>query len=551
MHSSLPFPRIEDKSAEISPELPEFKSSSVSTLSGKIYGFSPEAAEKFTCSLSNSDPSPRLHAGILLEDKEELLLEGRDSLLLCRGQMTAIALLHCRNITVKDLTVDWDIPLTAEGTVLASCDTYTDVSVDPIKYPHHIEGNALFFDGPGWSQQLHQWGHTEFDPAARCLARNRGDRFPPTTQQELRPGVIRFSGDFRDRRPTPGNILVLRHGDRIHPAILIHDCENIRLQNVRIHCSGGLGILAQFSDTLQFSGVQLVPNGQAGRQFAGCHDDGIHLSADRGEILIENCSFLGLMDDPVNLHGIAAKATMQPKGDTFRGKFMHPQSRGHLLWARPGDQVALLNGDTMEEMETLTVKNFRLLDDENFEIQFTSLISQSCSSFSLENISNAASLICRHNHFGSCRARGLLVCTPKPVLIEDNFFESPGAAIRIPGDVCTWYESGRCRDVTIHNNIFSDTCLSNVYQGGQGILSISPELPRPEADHPCHENISITRNHFHVSDPRVLYGLCVKNLRFTDNEIQKSPLYEEDCPPRFTLEHCTDAVIQDNLFLGF
>ena len=510
-----------------------------------VYGFHPRRAHRFSCSLSNSDPAPELCAGILLKGKKDLILDGQGSVLLCHGQISPIALLGCRNLTLQNFILDWDIPLTAEGRITASGEDHTDVQVDPGKFPFHIQEQTLYFDGGDWSQKLNFWGHTEFDPVRDCLAPDRGDRFPPSTQQLLPDGQIRFTGDFRGKEPTPGNILVLRHGHRIHPGILIHDCRKITLQNIRIHGSGGLGILAQFSKDLTFSHVDLVPNREKGRFYAGVHDDGIHLSGNSGEICIENCSFSGLMDDPINIHGIAVKLKKQLTDDTVLGSFMHPQSRGHLLWARPGDLTALLDGNTMEELCRLTVQNYRLLNDTDFEITFgeplTGLPFQSCSSFSLENLSSCPHVICRGNFFGPCRARGLLVTTPGKVLIADNVFRSSGAAIRIAGDVCTWYESGRCRDVTIEHNLFTETCLSNAYQGGQAVISISPELPGPDPRFPCHQNIRIRENIFRSSTPHILYALCTEDLLFCHNRIFL-PCGE----PVYTLEHCKNPCIQDN-----
>ena len=522
-----------------------------------IYFLSPEQAQAFSCSLSNSDSFPSLRAGILLLGRKHLILDGQGSTLLCSGQMTAVSLMGCEDITLRNFTIDWDIPLTAEGTIIEAAEDHITLSIDPEKFPFHIENETLYFDGPGWSHKLHLWGHTEFDPRREMAAPDRGDRSPPTRQILLSHGQVQFLGDFRDVTPTPGNILVLRHGDRIHPAILIHDCRNIHLENLQIHASAGLGILAQFSDTLDFSGLQLVPNRAAGRQFAGLHDDGIHLSADSGDISVEKCRFFGLMDDPVNLHGIAVKAERQPKGDIFCGKFMHPQSKGHKLWARPGDRIALVDENTMEVLGTGITRSFHLQDEETFQMDLDlsseSLHLESCSSFSLENISMSPNLICRQNFFGPCRARGLLVTTGGKVTVEENIFRSSGAAIRIAGDVCTWYESGRCRNVTIQNNFFSHTSLTNAYQGGQGIISISPELPRPDPRFPCHRNIRIQKNHFCISDSRILYALCTEGLQFSCNEIRKSPslLYRDHGGPHISLDCCRDCKVDQNVFLGF
>ena len=159
-----------------------------------ICSFSPENSTDFSLSLSNSDAAPQLHAGLFLKSRRNLILDGRDTSLLCHGQMIAMALLDCQNITLQNFTIDWDIPLTAEGTVIFSCNEYMDLKIDAQKFPFHIEDGQLWFDGGDWSQKLHCWGHTEFDPKTDLLARNRGDRFPPTRQDLLPDGNIRFRG---------------------------------------------------------------------------------------------------------------------------------------------------------------------------------------------------------------------------------------------------------------------------------------------------------------------------------------------------------------------
>ena len=514
-----------------------------------IYRLHARMGQVFSCFFSNSEPEPEHRASILLQGRKNLVLNGHGAVLLCHGQVLPIAMMDCENIVLKDFSIDWDIPLTGEGIITAVTETYADVHIDPEKFPFHIQNHTLFFEGWDWSQKLCLWGHTEFESCSDRVAYRRGEQFSSQIQELLPNGDVRFFGDFSGRfPPKPGNILVLRHGDRIHPGLLIHHCRNIIVAHLRMYGNGGLGILSQFSDTLTFSHVYLGPNREAGRYFAGGHDDGIHLSAVSGQILIEHCHFLGLMDDPVNLHGIAVKVDLQLDPHRFQGRFLHPQSKGHSLWAEPGQAIAFLNGSTMEELLTATVREFHLIDPDTFEIAFQEEVHPDCSDLSLENLSRTAALTCRHNHFGACRARGLLCCSPQKILIEDNLFESAGAAIRIAGDVCTWYESGRCRDVTIRNNVFSDTCLTSVYQGGQGIISISPELPCPSPDHPCHRNITVTKNTFCTSDSRILYAFCTERLYFGKNKILKSDRYPQnivtDSP--VTAEFCKDVLIEDN-----
>lgn len=517
------------------------------------YRFRAEAALQVPYVLSNSDPMDLHHVSVLLARRKKLVLNGNGAKWLFHGQTMPISIDSCQEITIRNLTIDWDIPLTAEGRVVHGEETFVDLAIDPGLYPFHIEGDTLVFDGGDWHEAVYRGGNTEFDSHAGKVAAGRGDTFPPTRQELLPDGRVRFYGAFGEKYPREGNVIVLRHGRREHPGVLIHGSREVSLEQMTIYGNGGLGILAQFSRDLSFRKIDMIPNREAGRQFASGHDDGIHLSANSGRVTVEECSFLGLMDDPINLHGIAAKMERRIDPYTILGRFMHPQSKGYAKWAGPGHTIALLDGQDMHELLQRRVRSFELLTPETFQLTLEeALPEQAEGELSLENISSTAELVCRNNYFGSCRARGLLVCTPKPVLVENNIFESAGAAILVAGDNCTWYESGRCQEVRIRNNYFSDCCLTSEYMGGKGIVSICPELPRPTAEYPFHRNIVIEKNVFHTSNGRVLYALCTRGLKIQNNRIVRSYTYPPDGEEAqlFTLEHCTEVEIGDNLLVG-
>lgn len=517
------------------------------------YRFSAAAAVAGSYPLSNSDILETRRLSVRLQNRRDITLDGGGARLIFHGQTMPFTLDGCTGITLKNFTIDWDIPLTAEGIVTAACGEYVDIAIDRRLYPFHLEGSTLVFDGGDWHEPVWQWGNTEFDTRTGQVAAGRGDTWPETTQQLLENGCVRFCGDFAGSQPQPGNVVVLRHGRREHAGIFLQGCRDICLENITMHANGGLGILAQFSHDLTFRRIHMVPNRAAGRLFAGGHDDGIHLSADSGRITVEECSFLGLMDDPLNLHGIAARVERIEEGQAVIGRFVHPQSNGFDLWALPGHTIDFLDGEDMHSLGTVQAKSFELLDKELFRLELDGdLPPQAGPGASMENMTRTASLVCRNNHFGACRARGVLCCTPKPVLIENNLFESAGAAILIPGDACTWYESGRCRDVTIRGNYFAPGCLRSEYLSGDAIISIHPELPAPRADRPCHTNITVENNTFHTADGRVLYALCTSGLRFCGNRIVRSyalpPRGEEN--PLVTTRCCTGVAVSRNRLVG-
>ncbi len=516
------------------------------------YDFFSENAWQKECYLSNSDIINPHNLSIELSKMEDIVFDGGGAQFVFHGQTMPFTIHKSKKITLRNLTIDWDIPLIAEGCVIQAQKDFIDVKIDSALYPHEVVNDKLWFVGENWRESVWDWGNTEFDSSTGKVAFEKGDTFPKTTQQLLPDGTIRFLGNFK-MIPKLGNIIVLRHGNRIHAGIFIQNSNDITIENVTLYGTGGLGILAQFSETLTFHRVQILPNREKNRCFVSGHDDGIHLSANSGIIRVEECSFLGLMDDPLNLHGIAAKLEMLIDEQTIQGRFMHCQSKGFEEWAKPGHIISFLDAQDMHVLTQAHVQTFKLQTAETFLITFDKPISREVQiGVSLENLSRTASLICKNNYFGSCRARGILFCTPKSVLVENNIFESAGAAILIAGDASTWYESGGSCGVMIRNNYFSDCCLTSNYLGGEGIISIHPELPSPKEEYPYHRNIYIEDNVFQTSDAHVLYALCTWGLHFCGNRIVRSYTY----PARnvnekvLTFEHCTNVQVLDNMLVG-
>lgn len=516
------------------------------------YDFYAENAELRDYYLSNSDIINPRRLSLQLCGMNHVVFNGNGAELVFHGQTMPFTVDNSSNIIIKNLTIDWEIPLTAEGTITAATSSYIDVNIDRQYFPYEVENNTLFFIGEDWKEPVWQWGNTEFDVHTHKVAYRMGDTFPQTTQEQLPNGLVRFYGDFK-RIPNIGNILVLRHNKRIHAGIFMQNSTDIAIENVTVHSTGGLGMLAQFCTNLRFRRIKMIPNTKRGRQFTSGHDDGIHLTANKGKITVEECYFSGLMDDPLNLHGVATRIKHVASKYTLHSEFAHEQSQGFEHWAQPGQKVALLHAQDLSRAGVLNVKRFTLLNSAEFEIEFDEPIPECIAAGdSMENLTCTAELVCQNNYFGSCRARGILIATPKPVLIQNNVFESAGAAILIAGDANYWYESGNCQDVTIRHNHFADCCLTSSYLGGEAIISIHPEVEHPVKEKPFHRNIVIENNVVQTSDAPVLYALSTQNLRFTSNRIIRSNTYlpwnRQKEMLRF--EFCSQVAVQNNLLIG-
>ncbi len=520
------------------------------------YHFYPEQSNKRPYFESNTtDVNPR-NCSFLFENMSNIIIEGNGSNLIFHEQMQPFTFDNCRNITLRNISIDWEQPLIAQAQVLQVNEKSIRVSINLKESPFRIEEGKIFFGTSKANQQ--PWKSTmEFDRDGRFVVPQTGDRgclgrgWENYLAENILPGIIDIHFPFL-RKPAVGNFLVMRHAERIHSGIFIQNSKNIKVENLNLYHATGLGILAQFSEDLTFDSYRAIPNKAKNRYFGG-GDDGIQISNCKGLITITNCEFAGLMDDPINVHGTSVQVTDVMGSKQLKCRFMHHQSIG-LNWGHRGDKVSFIENSVMKSLGTGEIASFKLLDDETFLLTFKADIPKQLEvGDALENLTWSPDLHVSNSHFKSCRARGLLVSTPGKVVIENNIFESSGSAILIAGDANNWFESGAVTDVLIKNNVFTELCNTSSYQFCEGIISVYPEIPVSKAETPpFHKNIRIENNQFNPFDYPVLFARSVDGISFSNNTITRSTRFEPYHHRKYTFsfEACKNAIISNNTFSG-
>jgi len=503
---------------------------------------------------SNTTKDAPKNLAILIEKCKELTLEGSGSEFVFHGPIQPITVDNSENIKIQNVNIDWDIPLTAQGKVLATSPKSIDLEIDTKQFPYEITDGKMIFTGENWKAES-RW-FMEYEAGTHRIAYHTGDEdcvrgdWKKYSVSELKPGTVRLNGEFT-RVPAVGNYLILRHSERNHAGIFIQESQNVKLENVNVYHTGGLGILAQFTRNLDYQNVKFMPNAAKNRYFSG-HDDGFHISNCAGHVNIDHCEFGGLMDDPINVHGTSVKITERLNDRKLKCRFMHEQSTG-MNWGHANDTIGFLDNESMATISKGVLTKFEKRNRDEFTVEFKDAIpAEIKANEALENLSWSPSANITNCKFHSCRARGLLVSTPRKVLVDKNEFESSGSAILIAGDANGWYESGAVNDVTITNNIFWDACLTSMYQFCEGIISIYPIIPKVDPQKPYHRNITIANNTFHAFDYPVLYALSVDGIRFSKNRIVRSHEFEpfharKHC---LTFEACKNAEVSGNFFEG-
>ena len=472
---------------------------------GRYDFWAQHAIERDYHETNTYDVNPKILA-VLLDQVNNLTIDGNGSEFIMHGRMQPCTLDRCQNITLKNFSVDWEIPLTAQGTVTQSTPDYIEVEIDT------IENKRLTFVGEGWKSGL--WSIMQFDPETHFVLPNTGDNlgWRPYDATEVKPGLVRLADPKREankRFPAPGTILVLRHSTRDHAGIFIYHSTDTKLENLKLFHTCGLGILSQYSKNIAFNDVHIIPNAAKGRVLSG-HDDGFHFMGCSGLLKIENCSWAGLMDDPINIHGTCSRIMEVLSPTRIKCKFMQDMSEG-MEWGRPDEMIGFIEHNTMRTVATGKMNKFEALNKAEFIIELSAPLPTGVEAgYVIENLTCTPDAEIRNCHFGSCRARGLLVSTPGKVVIENNIFESSGSAILIAGDANAWYESGAVKDVLIRNNTF------------------------------------------HLFDYPILFARSVDGLTFSDNTLIRDTTYQ---PYHYrkegiTLEACKSVVISNNKIEG-
>lgn len=520
------------------------------------YDFWPEYAARRNYYESNTTiVNPRTCA-VLIERQNNITVDGSGATFMFHGKMQPFTVDSSKNITIKNVSVDWEIPFGAEAEIMDVSPSYFDLKFDVKQFHYLIENDKLYFTGEGWKEM---WGGVKWNDPME-FERETLEVTPGTdddllgsnwetkyTAKEMADGLVRIYFNHTALLKK-GNYLLLRIGVRDHAGVFMKDSKNILLENINMYSNTGMNFLAQYTEDIVCKKINCIPS-PARKVLAG-HDDGLHFANCKGLITIDSCSFRGIMDDAVNFHNTYLLFKEKLDDKTLRCKFMHHQSLG-FTWGRTGEEVGFVKAETMSTISKTKIASYKILSPDLVEIGFEETVPGDLKvDDALENLTWNADAVVRNCYFGQHRARGILVSTPGKVVIESNVFETSGAAICVPGDANHWYEGGAVKDITIRNNLFKAACNTSAYQFSEGIITVYPGLPKMNLTLPAyHSNIKITGNRFEAFDYPVLYVINTDGIAFNGNFINRSYRYKarNDKAAMLTFDGCRKIEVKGNI----
>ena len=280
-----------------------------------------------------------------------------------------------------------------------------------------------------------------------------------------------------------------------------------------------MGVIAQRSKDIELDSVNVIPSPGKNRMIS-ITADATHFINCKGHIKMNACTFLNQKDDATNIHGWYAVARKRMS------------DRQLLLWshygmdfARKGMKMELVDHNTMMTYDTVEVASVYKYNDDLSVVTFNEPVPECFSENDvLADISANPDVTITGCRFGNNRARGLLIGSRGKVLIENNYFHVPGAAILFEGDGNFWYEQSGVRDVTIRGNVF-ENCLYGSKSWGKAYIAVGSGIPDRKNSR-YHRGITIEGNTFNTFDPRILNLYCADGVAYRGNTVRINHDYE-------------------------
>ncbi len=445
--------------------------------------------------------------GLDFNGLENIIVEANGATLLCDGWMEPLSINYCKNIVVKGLTIDYKRKPHSIGKITDVQNDHFDVLFDS-SYP--ITANIPIPRMIIWDLK-----------AGRMFPKAHGtpDKVALIAPQKLRI-YSKTEKDWKD------NLLIIPHSFHFRPAILIHEAENIELEDVTIHAQPGMGIVGHRSKNITLNAVRIVPNRNS---VMSTNTDATHFTTCSEWLHFQNCEFRGQGDDGTNIHNYYYTIQTPKTGSGYdlvvkANTFTHAQV---LDYPDPGDTVELVQKATLATVKKLVVQS-RINDFKELRSQvvLNETLPVDIENYYLINSSKLPKVEIKGCTIETNLARGLLIKS-RNVLIEHCIIkESTGTGIHV-GTEGYWQEGLTSENIIIrYNHIIRCGRGSGTKDGASGI-AVNIDAPNKNMAG-LHKNILIEGNI--IEGENAERGISVSGaedlvIRYNDITGCKLPIY--------------------------
>lgn len=479
-----------------------------------------------------------LDTAFYLHDLENVTLDfGGTTLLLRDETIQPFVIDRCRNVTVRNVTVEYERGWITEidvARVEANGVLLTPSAQQKKYFPFRVEHGEIIpvsrrYDYPAALTEPHFLNL--YDPesgecALMCLVRIGRDlpkipheQFPfhyYEVYAEETPEGVWLRGDIPPGI-RPGLVSARTHSARDISSCFLLRSEGILLDNVRIINGAGMGILGMYTKDITLSALQYTHDARS-QGFVTNAADAVHLVSCSGTIRIEDSVLEGMKDDALNIHNNYYVVT-GVDGDTLSAKLptdiqKNPSVNAHYQMFGAGDRLQFFHGSTMRERCALTLREVTVTDDFHIRLRVDGDTSAIQAGDTIENLSTRPDILIRRTRFGKARTH-LRFQSRGKILMEDC---DCSLRVLLPGDKQYWYEGSPVRDLTVRNCHFTTD---------HGRITVHPEHFEATAEEPYyHKNICIHSCSF--ESPRAITAHRCDGITFLGNVTTNGVPFENE-----------------------
>lgn len=509
------------------------------------YDIYPDQAEERELYISNTVGTNQTYKdkkiGILIEDMDNVTVEGNDSLFMFHCKMTTFASIDSENVTFQNFEVDFQVPTVIDMTAVKKEGNEVTYYI-PECYNYQVNGNSIKwmsdkspYTGETYWTTTNSMKYTQIFDTKNGMTWRGGSPFANISKiEDLENHHVKITYTNADSIQE-GYCFQMRNTERDHAGTFFWQSKDVTLNDLDIRFIHGFGMVGQFSENITMKDVDFETDKASGRTTAG-YADFIQMSGCKGLIDISDCTFSNPHDDPINIHGTflqvigisddRTEVTVQYKHNEtagfpnyYVGDQVEFSTRGNMVPVSEDGKVAVREVVKVDGPDGKGGKG-SLNDLTKIKLTFDKPIPAEITannSHVVENITYTPEVKIHDNIFKETPTRGVLCTTRGKVEITDNMFDNMGmAAIYISNDAQGWYESGRTTDVTIKGNTF----IVNPLTAGAAGIFVQPT--NGNVNGIVHKNMKIEDNTFFMAQSQnVLNAKCVENLTFKNNKVYR------------------------------
>lgn len=518
----------------------------------------PKGAYRF----AQKTPGPR-PTYILLKEFKDITLDFSGSDFFFDGNASGIVMTGCRNVTIKNVKLDWDpLPFT-QGVVESLNDDDNSINVK-IESGYEVTNEGL--------ANLPATG----DPGLRGIVFDKSTRMLKPGQQgfALRQFWQNKIADHTYRIPVSGfygvplkqlgidvgdPFVILRRTSR---AIRIEASGGITLEDVDLYSSPFVCIAEAVGDGgTVYRRTNIIRRPGTNRLIAG-NADGFNVGNCKQGPLIDSCKIEFIGDDFVNVHGNYARVLWQESPNVIIASRLHVRSKLNEnipvdIYSRDDYKLLGQRKVVKAEMVTWELERNNVTADLDHKwhsgeaaslawgkkvgaqrLTLDSAIDTGKDAILISDAYVGGGAVIRDCNFVGSIARGIRLQSYN-TKIENNIISNTlGPAVTLSSQPSFWGEGTNCRNVTITGNTFMDNCL--------GLSRVAVAISPPAANAPQYDqhDIEIVGNKFIRPSRATITANLVKNLTIRDNTIEGSQ-NTQTVPERPGQKIDTDAVGYD------